>query len=444
LSSFIINTMSVLIDMKKLAGLVRELEDQLSACTRCGMCQAVCPLYRETTQESSVARGKLAILAGLMDEAFKEPRRSLEQISRCLLCGACEANCPSGVRVLDILLKARAILVEYLGMPPAKRVMFRRFLAKPERFNLLLSWGARVQGLFIKPANELLGTSCARFTSPLADRHFKALAAVPFHRQPRKENPKARCSGIKAAFFYGCLIDKVYPEIGQAVLKSLDHFEVDVVLPEGQGCCGIPALSAGDRQTFNQLVVYNLDRLAGQPVDVLVTACPTCAVTIKKIWPVMSQDLDAEQKSRIESWAKKTVDITDFLVRQVGVKLEVLSETSGIKPGITYHDPCHLKKSLGVAASPRVLLQGDSRFRLEEMAEADACCGCGGSFTLDYYELSSAVGARKRAAILASGAEVVATACPACMLQLTDLLSKGGDPVRVRHVIELFAERLSG
>ena len=427
--------------MKKLAGLVRELEDQLSACTRCGMCQAVCPLYRETAQESSVARGKLAILGGLMEEAFKEPRRSLEQISRCLLCGACEANCPSGVRVLDTFLKARAILVEYLGMPRAKRVVFRRLLAQPERFNRVLSWGARVQGLFLKPANELLGTSCARFTSPLANRHFKALAAVPFHRQPRE---KARHSGIKAAFFYGCLIDKVYPEIGQAVLKSLIHFQVDVFLPEGQGCCGIPALSAGDRQTFNQLVVYNLDRLAGQPVDFLVTACPTCAATIKKIWPVMAQDLDADQQDRVRDWAKKTVDITDFLVRQMGVKLEVLRETSEIKPGITYHDPCHLRKSLGVTQPPRAMLQGDTRFRFKELAEADACCGCGGSFTLDYYELSSAVGARKRAAILQSGAEVVATACPACMLQITDLLSKGGDSVRVKHVIELFAERLPG
>ncbi len=436
--------MSALIDMKKLAVLVKKLEEQLSACTRCGMCQAVCPLYRETAQESSVARGKLAILSGLLEEAFKEPRRSLEQISRCLLCGACEANCPSGVRVLEIFLNARAILVEFLGMPPAKRVVFRGLLARPERFDRLLSWGVRVQGLFIKPASELLGTSCARFASPLADRHFKALAAVPFHRQPRSQIKKDRRSGIKAAFFYGCLIDKVYPEIGQAVLKSLDHFQVDVVLPEGQGCCGIPALSAGDRQTFNQLVVYNLDRLARQPVDVLVTACPTCAATIKKIWPLMARDLDAEQISRIDNWAKKTVDITDFLVRQLGVKLEVPAETSEIKPGVTYHDPCHLKKSLGVAGPPRSMLQGDVRFQFKEMADADACCGCGGSFTLDYYELSSAVGARKRAAILQSGAEVVATACPACMLQLTDLLSKGGDPVRVRHVIELFAERLSG
>jgi glycolate oxidase iron-sulfur subunit len=373
-----------------------------------------------------------------------EPRRSLEQISRCLLCGACETNCPSGVRVLDIFLKARAILVEYLGMPPAKRVVFRRFLAKPDRFNHVLSWGARVQGLFLKPANELLGTSCARFTSPLADRHFKALAAVPFHRQSRKKYQKARPSGIKAAFFYGCLIDKVYPEIGQAVLKSLDHFQVDVFLPEGQGCCGIPALSAGDRQTFNQLVVYNLDRLARQAVEVLVTACPTCAVTIKKIWPVMARDLNTDQRERVRELAEKTVDITDFLIRQIGASFPVPPESNEVKPGITYHDPCHLRKSLGVSAPPRDLLQRDTRFHFKEMAEADACCGCGGSFTLDYYELSSAVGARKRAAILASGAEVVATACPACMLQLSDLLSKSNDPVRVKHVIELFAERLPG
>ncbi len=430
--------------MKKLAGLVRELEDQLSACTRCGMCQAVCPLYRETAQESSVARGKLAILSGLMEEAFKEPRRSLEQISRCLLCGACEANCPSGVRVLDIFLKARAILVEYLGMPRAKRVLFRRLLARPERFNRLVSWGARVQGLFIKPANELLGTSCSRFTSPLADRHFKALAAVPFHRQTRNENQKARRSGIKAAFFYGCLIDKVYPEIGQAVLKSLDHFQVNVILPEGQGCCGIPALSAGDRQTFNQLVVYNLDCLARQPVDVLVTACPTCAATIKKIWPVMARDLSADQQDRVREWGEKTVDITDFLMRRINGPLPVPPEDNEGNPLITYHDPCHLRKSLGVFGPPRAMLQGDTRFRFKEMAEADSCCGCGGSFTLEYYELSAAVGARKRAAIVASEAEVVATACPACMLQLSDLLSKGNDPVRVKHVIELFAERLPG
>jgi glycolate oxidase iron-sulfur subunit len=430
-------------DMKKLAGLVRELEEQLAACTRCGMCQAVCPLYRETTQESSVARGKLAILDGLMREAFKEPNKSLEQLSRCLLCGACEANCPSGVRVLELFLKARALLAGYLGMPPAKRALFRGLLARPVLFNGLLSWVARFQGLFIRPANELLGTSCARFTSPLADRHFKALAIVPFHRRAKTFKKSTARSGPKVAFFYGCLIDKLYPEIGRAVTDSLTYFGVNIHVPEEQACCGIPALSAGDSATFNRLVAYNLQGLATEPFDYLVTACPTCAATIKKIWPVLAQDLEPDHKTRVRDLAEKTVDITDFLVKVVGIQLEVPAETLESKPGITYHDPCHLRKSLGVAAPPRAMLQADSRFRFREMGEADACCGCGGSFTLDYYELSSQVGARKRAAILQSGAQLVATACPACMLQLTDLLSKGGDPVEVKHVIELFAETLT-
>ena len=226
-------------------------------------------------------------------------------------------------------------------------------------------------------------------------------------------------------------------------MDSLTHFGVAFHLPREQGCCGIPALSAGDSATFNRLVAYNLHGLAGEPFDYLVTACPTCAATIKKMWPVMARDLGPDQKTRVREWAEKTVDITEFLVKVVGVSLRVPAETLESKPGITYHDPCHLRKSLGVAASPRAMLQGDSRFRFQEMAEADTCCGCGGSFTLDYYELSSQVGARKRAAILQSGAQQVATACPACMLQLTDLLSKGGDPVRVKHVIELFAETLT-
>ena len=109
---------------------------------------------------------------------------------------------------------------------------------------------------------------------------------------------------------------------------------------------------------------------------------------------------------------------------------------------ITYHDPCHLKKSLGVSDQPHTLLKSLSGYRFREMAKPETCCGCGGSFLLKQYESSKAVGERKRDNILKSGAEVVATACPACLLQLSDLFSRGGDKIRVRQVIELFAENL--
>jgi glycolate oxidase iron-sulfur subunit len=344
--------------------------------------------------------------------------------------------------VLEIVLKARAILTGYLGMPPAKRLAFRNLMAHPARFDRFLAWAARVQGLFIKPADALLGTSCARFTSPLADRHFKALAPEPFHRLAKARRMKGDERGGKVLFFYGCLIDKIFPEIGRAVLKTLEHFRMEVIVPAGQGCCGIPALSGGDLQTFQTLVEYNLERLTREPCEALITACPTCAATIKKIWPVLARGLDAAQQALLAGLAEKTVDVTDFVVNRIGVGPAAFSGSQEGDRRITYHDPCHLRKSLGVSVPPRLLLKSLPGYDYKEMTEADACCGCGGSFTLEHYELSKAVGKHKLENIRQSGAEEVATACPACLLQITDLLSRGGDRIRVRHVIELVAENL--
>ena len=117
-------------DMKEIARLMKELEDQLVVCMRCGMCQSVCPLYEQTGREADVARGKLALLDGLMNEMFKDPEGVYERLNKCLLCGSCAANCPSGVSVLEIFMKARAILTGYMGLPPAKKLVLRGMLAR--------------------------------------------------------------------------------------------------------------------------------------------------------------------------------------------------------------------------------------------------------------------------------------------------------------------------
>ncbi|NTW36113.1 MAG: (Fe-S)-binding protein, partial [Syntrophobacteraceae bacterium] len=119
-------------DMHRLAGLMKELEEQMIVCMRCGMCQAVCPVFAETGRESDVARGKLALLDGLVREMFSDPRGVQDRLMRCLLCGSCAANCPSGVKVLDIFLKARAILAGCRGMHPLKQAVFRGMLSRPE------------------------------------------------------------------------------------------------------------------------------------------------------------------------------------------------------------------------------------------------------------------------------------------------------------------------
>jgi glycolate oxidase iron-sulfur subunit len=428
--------------MQSLVKMLKELEDQLAGCMRCGLCQSVCPLFAETGREADVARGKLALLDGLSQEMFKDPQGVSERLNRCLLCGSCAANCPSGVRVLDIFIKARAILSGYMGLSPVKKAIFRGLLGKPDLFNQLMDLGARFQGIFVKPVDDLLGSSCSRFLSPvLRGRHFKPLAPTPLHKLVPSLHTSAAPGQPTVALFVGCLIDKIYPQVGQSVLTVLEHHGIGVLLPADQGCCGIPALSSGDTATFLKLVRHNLELFRPDSFDYLVTACATCSSTLKKIWPLMTKDAAAAEQADIAALADKTLDISQFLVDKLGVT--ALTGAGNVSPQpVTYHDPCHLKKSLGVAAEPRALIQADSGLRLVEMAESDWCCGCGGSFNLQNYEISARIGKRKCANIRDSGAGVVATGCPACMLQITDLLSQTGGKVQVKHVMELYAEAL--
>jgi glycolate oxidase iron-sulfur subunit len=429
-------------DMKRLADLVKSLEDSLAVCMRCGMCQAVCPLFAETGREADVARGKLALLDGLIKEMFKDPEGVKERLSRCLLCGSCAANCPSGVKVLDIFFNARVILTGYTGLSPVKRVIFRGMLAHPEFFDHLLKYGSTIQKLFLVPSDDFSGLSCARFAIPGLERHVKGLAPVSFRTSVGGREGRSS-SGLRAGFFVGCVIDKVYPGIGHAVIKALEHNAVSVFMPGEQGCCGIPALASGDVETFRKLVRYNLERFDPRDFDFLVTGCATCTSTLKKLWGQFADQMSGEEKTRIKELAEKTMDISQFLVDRTDcVPAAPAVAGSGRKKLLTYHDPCHLKKSLGIAAQPRALLRLNPAYEFREMNDADRCCGCGGSFNLQYYPLSAAIGRRKLEAIIESGCSTVATSCPACMMQISDMLSQAGERIAVKHVIEIYAESI--
>jgi glycolate oxidase iron-sulfur subunit len=184
----------------------------------------------------------------------------------------------------------------------------------------------------------------------------------------------------------------------------------------------------------------NLKAFMQEDFDYLVTACATCTSTIKEVWPLMDQDFSETEKEQIRSISEKTLDIAAFLVDVIGVTPPELPEHGG--QTVTYHDPCHLKKSLGVAAQPRTLIKANPHFELVEMADADRCCGCGGSFNLQHYDLSKKIGRQKRDNIVQSNAQIVATGCPACMLQIQDNLSRNNDPIEVKHTIEIYGEMI--
>jgi glycolate oxidase iron-sulfur subunit len=424
--------------MEAIARLMRELEDQLTVCMRCGMCQSVCPLFDQTGREADVARGKLALLSGLMDSMFDDPQGVSQRLSKCLLCGSCAANCPSGVSVQEIFLKARAILAAAMGLSPAKRLILKGMLANPKVFDRLTEWGARFQNIFTRPVNDIVGTSCARVMSPLIrDRHFRPLAPVPFHRQVPALNRPSGKSGFKVAIFTGCLIDKMFPDIAHGTIKVLESLGVGIYLPADQACCGIPALSSGDLPTFQKLLAHNLKCFESGDFDVLVTACATCTSTIHELWPKMADERDRAVAARL---ARRTMDIHQFLVDKANLGTPTASTATALR--VTYHDPCHLKKSLKVSNQPRAVIRSTPGCTLTEMAEPDWCCGMGGSFNLQYYDISKGIGRKKAEQIIQTGADVLATGCPACMIQISDMLSQAGASISVRHPIELYAQAL--
>jgi glycolate oxidase iron-sulfur subunit len=422
-------------DIHKLAQMFQELDDQLVGCMRCGMCQAVCPIFAQTGREADVTRGKLALLDGLAHEMLTDAEGVNEKLNRCLLCGTCQSNCPSGVKIMDIFLKARAIMTGYFGLSPAKRAIFRGMLKNPRLFNALTDMGSKFQGLFTKKVDDMLGSSCARFNAPvIGDRHFRTLADKPLHKTVPEMDTPAGKSGIRVALYVGCVIDKIFPHVGQSIIDVLTRHGVGIYMPSGQACCGIPALSSGDTDTFDSLVGINMERFGQGEFDYLVTGCATCTSTIKELWPRMYQGPSA-LKYDIGVMERKTMDISQFLVDVL--KLEPKEQAGGRT--VTYHDPCHLKNSLGITAQPRSMIKA-AGCTFKEMTEAGVCCGCGGSFNIAHYEMSRKIGGRKADNIMASGADTVATSCPACMLQITDMLSQKKAGVDVKHVIELYAD----
>ncbi|WP_029895638.1 (Fe-S)-binding protein [Desulfohalovibrio reitneri] len=423
-------------EIQELIKLLGELDDELVGCMRCGMCQAQCPVFAQTGREADVARGKLALLDGLAHEMIKDPKGVKERLDRCLLCGSCQAACPSGVKVVDIFLKARAILTGYMGLPPAKKVIFQQLMTRPQLFDKIVGLGSRFQGVFSKKASEVMGTSCARFASPLGDRHYPNLADKPFHKTQGELNEPRGSSGMRVAFFPGCVTDKVYPRVAEATLKVLRHHGVGIYLPHGQACCGIPALSSGERKSFEKMVETNLSLFEKGDFDYIITVCATCAATLKDVWPMMVED--DTRRERAKAMSGKVMDISQFLVDVLGVEP---GEAHGGKK-VTYHDPCHLRNSLKVTAQPRNVLKASRGVEFTEMPEAATCCGCGGSFSLEHYDLSRTIGQRKAENVGKSGAELAATSCPACMMQISDMLSQKGENTPVRHVVEVYAEGL--
>jgi L-lactate dehydrogenase complex protein LldE len=231
--------------------------------------------------------------------------------------------------------------------------------------------------------------------------------------------------------FVTCLVDLIRPSVGFAAVKLLEDAGCKVVVPS-QTCCGQPAYNSGDRADTRAIAKQVIEAFAG--CDYVVAPSGSCAGMIAKHYPELFAD-DPAMRAKAEAMAAKTHELVSFLTDVLFVsKVEARFEGA-----VTYHDSCSGLRELGVQAQPRKLLASVEGLTLVEMAEADVCCGFGGTFAVKYAEISDAIVGKKTENITASGAPTLLAADLGCLMNMAGKLSRQGKPVAVRHIAEVLA-----
>ncbi len=238
---------------------------------------------------------------------------------------------------------------------------------------------------------------------------------------------------MRVGLFITCLVDVMRPEIGLATVRLLEAAGCTVEVPMGQTCCGQPGYNSGDTAAGRELALKFLEEFEG--FDHVVVPSGSCGGMIRCHYPDLFRD-DPDLRNRIDALASRTWELTAFLHDVVGLQ----SLPGDFEGEVTYHDSCSGLRELGVQAQPRALMALNPRIRLTEMKDARACCGFGGTFSVKYGNISTAIVDEKIANVQASGAGCLVLGDLGCMLNIEGRLRRNGDTqTRVLHIAEVLA-----
>ncbi len=416
---------------------IEKIREDAEQCMKCGFCAFVCPVYQEEKIESSVARGKNELVKGLINGELEFSTELADRLYKCTACMACTESCPSKAPIPRIVVAARADAVRELGVRAPCGFIYRNLLAHRERLGNVLRFARFFQSAFVPKTNGTI-RHLPSFMSALArGRQIPALAPK-FLRQQVGEVTKPP-SGIKTimrvAYFPGCMKEFVLPHIAKRAIHFLARHGVEVVMPREQGCCGAAMfLGAGDFETGRKIADSNVAAFSG--VDFIITGCATCACSLKE-YPHFLADT-GERKKAYTEFAGKIQHISQFLPDTLELPASAYQTAAKVRgKKLTWHDPCHLNRHLGVSEQPRQILKSLGKASYIEMPEASRCCGMAGQFGLFYPDLSRKIGDRKMESIEATDADIVVTECPGCQHQIQDAIARQKKPQTVMTLLEL-------
>ena len=405
-------------------------------CIRCGYCQPTCPTYVMTGIEHSVARGRNFLARCLYEDEIELTKEFKNPIFECLLCGACNQNCAPVVKTQDIMMAAREKYIQKMGQPHLQRFVFRELLPNPKRMTRLMklaSFGKRSGLSGLAQALRVFGW----FGKNIANME-ELLSTFPkkfFRERANELGNQAQKSKLKIGYFVGCGINYAFPDVGVATVNLLrkNNYHVEVL---ENVCCGLPAAGYGDSTAAKLLARKNIETIEQSGCDIVISECGSCSSFLTDYKHLLGDD--ESWTERAENVSARIKDINVFLTEFIAEKKFKSAEPMTV----TYHDPCHLGHYMKIIKQPRELIREIDGIQFQELPESNWCCGGAGTYNIAHNEMSMKILKRKMENLQRTGANVLLTSCPGCIVQLSYGVRKFNVPVKVRHIVELLNDSI--
>jgi glycolate oxidase iron-sulfur subunit len=413
--------------------------DFYSKCIRCGLCLNSCPTYRELGVEMDSPRGRIYQMIQVERGRLPLSESFVRHIDLCLDCRACETACPSGVEYGRLVEAARGQIAKYYQRPPRSRLLRRLFYEDLLPHRKRLEWVGRFLRFY-----QRSGLERAVLASGIL-KLFRGRLAEVARLSPRMEEPffYDRLGTVvpavgprryRVAFLAGCMANLCFAKLNEATVRVLARNGCDVVIPEDQGCCGALHVHAGMRDLARELAKRNIRSFLADGYDAVISNAAGCGSVLKE-YPLLFEEEDHDFYEPAKTFSARLKDVTEFLAG-----IDFNRDFAVMKVRATYQDPCHLGHAQRIRSAPRRLLAAVPGLELVELKEAEVCCGSAGVYNVVHNDLAERLLTAKMQRVDETGAELILTANPGCLLQLRAGVARSGGQRRVLHVIELLDE----
>ncbi len=410
-------------------------------CMHCGLCLPTCPTYDVTKLEKNSPRGRIALMRSIADGELEPGKAFADEMYFCLGCLACMTACPAGVNYAELFEHARAEAEQSQALDSGWRRFLRgltlrwlfgdlsrlQLLGRAIRFyqqlgledfvrksGIMRLMPARLQGL-----ESMSPRICSEFSEDLIALRTRA------HGEKRH----------RVAVLTGCAQDLIFSDVNRDTVEVLAQNGCEVITPRDQACCGSLHAHNGELELARALARKQLDMVPPEEFDAIITNAAGCGSHLKHYSSLLKDDPAYARRAAL--WDAKVKDIHEWLV-EIGIRRP--SPSGAPEQTVTYHEACHLCHGQKITAQPRELLKSIPGLNLVEMAESTWCCGSAGIYNIIQPEMAGDLLTRKLNHVRSTGANIVATGNPGCLLHMVNGARKQGLNVRLAHPVTLLAE----